>query len=214
MSRYQLFLLSALAAAAAASWIRAPYPHDMLLQHVPTAMALIGWAWLGRRYPVSDTAATCLAVFLALHLVGARYLYSNVPYDRWAEQLLGFDLSSRFGLRRNHFDRLLHFAFGALWVRPAWEVLVRRFRVPRRFAYYAAFELVLAVSLLYELLEWGISLLLSPEAADAYNGQQGDFWDAQKDMALALVGGLLALAVLALTRRRRAAAFPDGGGLP
>lgn len=203
MTRHQTALLVGIAAATAASWIRAPYPQDMILQHIPTVLALAAWPLLSRRYPVSDTAATCLAAFLLLHVLGARYLYSNVPYDRWAQGLLGFDPTVRFGLRRNHFDRLVHFAFGALFVRPVWEIEVRHRHLPRRAAWLTAFEFVLAASLLYELFEWGISIVLAPGAADAYNGQQGDLWDAQKDMAFALVGALLALAVLALTRRRR-----------
>ena len=53
----------------------------------------------------------------------------------------------------------------------------------------------MSTSLLYELFEWGIATTLSPEAAEAYNGQQGDMWDAHKDMALALVGGIIAAAM-------------------
>ena len=67
--------------------------------------------------------------------------------------------------------------------------------MPRRFAWYTAFEFVLAFSMLYELFEWGLAMVLSPRNADAYNGQQGDVWDAQKDMSLALLGAGLALLV-------------------
>ena len=204
MSRYQLSLLLLVALATAASWIRAPYPDQMLLQHLPTAAVLIAWPLLARRFPVSNAAATCLAAFL-LHVVGARYIYSYVPYDRWTSRIFGFELTRRFGFRRNHFDRLVHFSFGALWVRPAWEACVRYFRVPRRFAYYTALEFVLAFSMLYELVEWGLSLTLAPQDADAYAGQQCDIWDAQKDMSFALAGAALALAILVLTRRGRAA---------
>jgi putative membrane protein len=98
---------------------------------------------------------------------------------------------------------MVHFSFGALFVRPAWEICVLYLSVPRRFAYYVAFEFVLAFSMLYELFEWGLSLLLAAQDADAYNGQQGDMWDAQKDMALALLGALISLAFLFFTRRSR-----------
>lgn len=206
MTRYQRHLLWAIAALAALSFLSAPYPRDMVLQHLPTAAVLLAWPFLARRFPVSNTAATGLAAFLLLHVVAARYLYSNVPYDLWTRRLFHVDLTAAFGLRRNHFDRLVHFAFGLLFVRPVWEILVRHARVPRRFAYYAAFEFVLAVSMLYELFEWGLTMVLAPESADAYNGQQGDLWDAQKDMACAVVGALLALAILFLTRRWRAKA--------
>jgi putative membrane protein len=154
LSRYQLALLLLVASATVLSWIRAPYPDQMLLQHIPTAAVLIAWPLLGRRFPVTNAAATCLAAFMLLHVVGARYIYSYVPYDQWTRQLFGFELTRAFGFRRNHFDRLVHFSFGALWVRPTWEICVRYFRVPRRFAYYTAFEFVLAFSMLYELVEW------------------------------------------------------------
>jgi putative membrane protein len=203
VNRTQSVLWLLVGAAMALSWIHAPYPREMYLQHIPTVAALIGWPILARRFPLSNLAMTCLAAFLLLHVLGARYLYSNVPYDAWTERLFGFEITRRFGFRRNHFDRLVHFAFGVLWVRPVWEVCVRHLRVPRRFAYYAAFEFVLAFSMLYELVEWGLSIALAGPDADAYNGQQGDMWDAQKDMSLALFGAALALLVLLITRKKR-----------
>jgi putative membrane protein len=194
------------AAALLASWIRAPYPDEMLLQHIPTVILLAAWPTLARRFPLSAAAVTCLALFLLLHVLAARYLYSNVPYDDWSRRLFGFEPTERFGFRRNHFDRLVH--FGALWVRPIWEICVRYCRVPRRFAYYAAVEFVLAWSMLYELIEWGLSLVLAGADADAYNGQQGDMWDAQKDTSFALLGAGLALLALFFTRRGRKRTVP------
>lgn len=203
MNRYQIVLWAVVAATMALSWIHAPYPDQMYLQHIPTVAALVAWPFLARRFPLSDSAVSCLAAFLLLHVLGARYIYSYVPYDRWTQHLFGFEITRRFGFRRNHFDRVVHFAFGALWVRPVWEVCVRYLRLPRRFAYYTAFEFVLAFSMLYELVEWGLSLALAGQDADAYNGQQGDIWDAQKDMSCALLGAVIALAVLWITRRNR-----------
>ncbi|MGC4006400.1 MAG: DUF2238 domain-containing protein [Pirellulales bacterium] len=95
-----------------------------------------------------------------------------------------------------------------MFVRPVWEICVRYLGIPRRVAYYAAFEFTLAFSMLYELFEWVLTLVLASPDADAYNGQQGDAWDAQKDMALALVGAVVALCVLFVTRRRRAILVP------
>lgn len=181
--------------------MRAPYPQELVLQHIPTVLALVAWPLLARRFPVSDRTASCLAAFLLLHVLGARYLYSYVPYDEWLRVLFGTDLSASLGLRRNHYDRLVHFAFGALLVRPVREVLVSHFRVPPRLASYAALEFILASSMLYELLEWGLSVVLAPEMAGEYNGQQGDPWDAQKDMALAALGALFTTAAVRLGPR-------------
>ena len=201
--RLTVGLVAAVLLAVAVSWIQAPYPKEMVLQHVPTALALGTWAILARRFPLSDGSALCLAAILLLHVLGARYLYSYVPYDDWLRHLFGADLTSTLGWRRNHYDRLVHLAFGALSVRPAREILVAHLRMPRRLASYAAFEFVLAVSAVYELVEWILSIVLAPEAAGEYNGQQGDPWDAQKDMALAAAGALFALALGRMRRLRR-----------
>jgi putative membrane protein len=81
------------------------------------------------------------------------------------------------------------------------EALVRHAGLGRRTALYIALESVLAVSALYEILEWLITLTMEGSLATAYNGQQGDLWDAQKDMALAGLGALLAAGALAIRRR-------------
>lgn len=194
MPSYPKALLAAAALLMVLGCIGAPYPEQMYLQHIPTVLALVALALLAKRDPLSNAAFTCLILFLLLHILGARYIYSYVPYDRWAQALFGADLSSAFGFQRNHYDRLVHFAFGLLWVRPVREVCERWFRVPPKFARYTAFEFVLAFSLLYELFEWGLTMVLSPQDAAAYNGQQGDMWDAHKDMSLAMLGSLLGLA--------------------
>jgi putative membrane protein len=203
MSGYQKALLGILVVALAASGVRAPFPRETVLQHLPTVFCLVALPLASRRYPLSDAAFTCLVTFLLFHVLGARYIYSYVPYDAWAERLFGVSLTEAFHFRRNHYDRVVHFLFGALWVRPVWEVCVRYFGVPRRFAFYTAFEFTLAFSMVYELFEWALALLLSPAAADAYNGQQGDIWDAQKDMSFALLGAAIALVICILFERRR-----------
>jgi putative membrane protein len=209
MSTYQRIVLGAFVLIAALSCWRAPYPREMYLQHLPTAAVVAGLLVASRRFSLSNAAFSCLIAFMLLHVLGARYIYSNVPYDRWAERLFGADVTGTFGFERNHYDRLVHFCFGALAVYPVWEVCVRYFGVPRRFAYYTAFEFVLAFSMLYELVEWGLALVLAPEDAAAYNGQQGDMWDAQKDMSLALVGAALALGVLLVVHRKRCDSGPQ-----
>jgi len=204
MSRLQVTVLSLLALLLLVSMINAPYPNQMALQHIPTVLVLIASRFLCRRFPLTNPAFGCLAAFVLLHIIAARHIYSYVPYDEWTQCLFGFSVTDTFGFERNHFDRLVHFAFGLLFTRPVWEICVRYLEVPRRFAYYVAFEFVLAFSMLYEVFEWGLSLALAGPDADAYNGQQGDLWDAQKDMTLALLGSLLCLMVLYFTRHRRA----------
>jgi putative membrane protein len=68
--------------------------------------------------------------------------------------------------------------------------------------------LILATSLLYELFEYGLTLTLAPEMADSYNGQQGDIWDAHKDMALATIGALMAAVAVRLRKTLNKVAGP------
>jgi putative membrane protein len=200
MTRTTWALTTLLATVLAAASVRAPYPEEMYLQHSPTIVLLIALPLLSRRWPLSDRAFACLVAFLMLHTLGARYIYSNVPYDRWAAAFLGHDLSSTFGWQRNHYDRLVHFSFGLLWALPVYEVSVRYLGIPRRVAYYTVVEFLLAFSALYELFEWGLTMVLSPQDASEYNGQQGDIWDAHKDVSLALIGAMLSTAALLVTR--------------
>lgn len=177
-----------------------PYPEIALLQHIPTMLLLIASPALLRRWPLSTPALACIVVFLALHTLGGRYAYSNVPYDDWARWLTGSTLSEMFGWSRNHYDRLVHFAFGALSVVPVAEVARRWGGLGPRGTAIAVLGWVLATSCLYEILEWLLTIVAAGETADRYNGQQGDMWDAQKDMAFAAVGALL---ILPFTRAHR-----------
>ncbi|MGV3757102.1 MAG: DUF2238 domain-containing protein [Verrucomicrobiota bacterium] len=197
---YEHKLLLVLAVAMGLSCIGAPYPREMYLQHSPTLFLLFFLPWIMRRYPVSRASFTCLIVFMLFHTLGARYIYSYVPYDAWSAQFFGTRLQEAFGFQRNHYDRFVHFLFGLLWTLPVWEVLTRHFRVTPRLALYFAVEFVMAASMLYEVFEWGLTMVLSPNDANAYNGQQGDMWDAQKDMALAMVGAVMAAGLMRLKK--------------
>jgi putative membrane protein len=177
MTRAQLWLLGAFGALVAATWINPPWPAEQALHSSLTAIA-IGALWLLRRR--LDTAQWAWAlVFLALHTIAARWIYSFVPYDDWTDALFGVRLSEAFSWDRNHFDRLVHFAYGVCLTAVLRQKWLR------------SLEIVLATSALYELLEWAIAMTLAPELAEAYNGQQGDMWDAHADMALAALGALV-----------------------
>ena len=125
----------------------------------------------------------------ALHTIAARWIYSFVPYDDWTDALFGVRLSEAFSWDRNHFDRLVHFAYGVCLT-----AILRQ-------KWWRSLEIVLATSAAYELLEWAIAMTLGAEMAEAYNGQQGDMWDAHADMALAALGALITS--LASSARRR-----------
>ena len=142
---------------------------------------------------ISSRSYALASIFLFIHIIGARYLYSYVPYDAWTQQLFGISLNELFGWQRNMYDRLVHFSYGLLLFFAMLESSKSIFNVQSTKLLVAIALMVnMSSSLLYELLEWGIATTLSPEAAEAYNGQQGDVWDAHKDMALALLGGIIA----------------------
>jgi putative membrane protein len=150
-------------------------------------------------------------MFFALHTIGGRYTYSNVPYDAWSRAAFGRSITETFGFTRNHYDRLVHLSYGLLAVYPIREFLQRHLGVSPRLALYIAVESVIAVSALYELFEWLLSIVLAGPMADDYNGQQGDMWDTQKDMALATIGAFLSALFLRIRAYRSNAAAGSAG---
>lgn len=185
------------------SFIGSVYREYLPLQHIPTAIGLAVFLVLSRKYPLSNLSFTCISIFLLFHVLGARYVYSNVPYDEWAKAIFGKSISETFGWTRNHYDRFVHFIYGALFYIPMREVLIRFAHLPQKKSGYFAFEFIIASSTIYELLEWLIAIAMAPDQADAYNGQQGDMWDSQKDTLMAIAGALLIMVVLKVKGMRK-----------
>jgi putative membrane protein len=163
---------------------------QIFLQHTLTVLLLGALIITGIRHPLDDLSYTLLFAYLLLHLIGAHYLYSRVPYDDWSQSLLGFRISDALGWQRNHYDRLVHLCFGLLLFHPARVVTERLMKVPAGWSCFIAVLVIISFSAVYEHLEWLVSIVFAPETADSYNGQQGDMWDAQKDSVLAMVGAI------------------------
>lgn len=183
----QRWMLAAVALAVPLSAWGAIYPTNTWLQVGPVALMLPLAYRLLRHWTVSNASAACMTGFVLLHLFAARWSYSFVPYEAW----LGEGISAIFGSDRNNFDRLVHFLFGVLAMPPMVELGARHGGLSARMALAFALMFVLAVGGLYEIFEWSLTLSLAPEDAGAYNGEQGDMFDAQKDMALAGLGAVL-----------------------
>lgn len=196
MNRTQRLLVALTALAIPLSFLRAPYPSELVLQHAPTLVGIAALVVVMQRFGMSRLSFGCVLAFLWLHIIGARWIYSYVPYDELAEWLTGSTLSEWFGWRRNHYDRLVHFASGVLGAPIASEALQRVAGMKPRGAAVMSVAMVLAVGALYEIFEWQIAVLLAPSYAEAYNGQQGDVWDPQKDLALAGVGAAVSALLL------------------
>lgn len=204
-------MIGGLALLLAIAQVGQPYPAVAPLHHVPTLLLVLAAPMFLRRWPLSNAAVLCVALFFALHTIGGRYTYSNVPYDALAQGLFGTSVSEALGLERNHYDRFVHFAFGLLAILPTVEFLRRHCSAGPRLALFVAVQAVVAVGALYEMFEWVLTLVLGGAAVEDYNGQQGDAWDAQKDMVLAFAGALIGAAVLRLRASRPNGAAGSSG---
>lgn len=201
--RYQQVLFVLFLVFFAASCVLPPYLEFLLMQHVPTILAVMLLAYLSNRFAISRLSFSSIILFLGLHTLGARYLYSYVPYDAWSEHWLGINISEAFGFRRNHYDRLVHFSYGFLLAVPIQEFERRHLRLSVVLSSVLAIECILATSAAYELIEWLVAIVFTPKWADQFLGHQGDPFDAHKDMALATTGAILSISILALAGRWR-----------
>jgi putative membrane protein len=137
-----------------------------------------------------------LFLFSVFHSIGSTWLYSFVPYNDWFINLFGLDLDAYFEFTRNHYDRFVHFVFGVLLLAATKDLIMRRFKFNLKQALLVAFLSIQVFSMIYELFEWRIAVSLSEGMAESYNGQQGDHWDAHKDMALAMLGSMITWGIL------------------
>jgi len=182
----------------AAAWAYHPVdPKDWMLENALAAAFVLALIVSNRRFPFSNVSYTLIFAFLCLHTIGAHYTYSLVPYDAWAKKLTGTTINAIFGFQRNHFDRLVHFCFGLLLAYPIRELFIRIAGVRGFWGYYLPLDVTMSFSMLYELIEWAAASFFGSELGQAYLGTQGDIWDAQKDMALASLGALISMLLVA-----------------
>lgn len=169
------------------------YP-SYLTHQIGTVLMLGVLFWADRRLSISHLAFVSYLGFLAIHVIASHWLYSYVPYNEWYIALFSVDINQLFGFNRNMFDRVVHFAYGFLVYPIIFELLSHYFDpLPTHKKHLISLGFVMASSMAYELIEWWIALVLSSEHAENYNGQQGDIWDAHKDMFLATVASILSI---------------------
>jgi len=195
--REPALLLIAAAALLALSRVDAFEPGTWLLEIAPILIVAPILVVTARRFPLTPLVYRLLFVHAVILMVGGHYTYAKVP--------LGFWVQDAFGLARNHYDRLGHLAQGFVPAMLTREVLLRRSPLQR--GKWLAFLVVcvcLAVSATYELIEW-LTAVLGGSAADAFLGTQGDVWDTQWDMFMALVGAISALLLLSRVHDRQLA---------
>lgn len=163
-----------------------------LLHQVGTVFMLVLLFIIFKKIGLDFLSFTLYLLFLLIHIIGAHYLYSYVPYNDWIQQVFHFNLDQYMGWSRNMYDRLVHLAYGVLLYPLIYRVFQAWLPTARPFTLFLlVIQFVMASSVFYELIEWAIAIGLSPEEAENYNGQQGDMWDAHKDMLLATIGAII-----------------------
>ncbi len=175
--------------------INPSYPKDWALENAMGLILVLTLIITYKRFRLSRLSYTLIFIFLCLHTIGAHYTYAEVPYNEWTEKLFGRSLNSIFGWERNHYDRLVHFSYGFLMAYPIREFFMRVADSKGFWGYFFPLDITMSTSMLYELIEWGVALLVGGSLGMAYLGTQGDVWDAHKDMALATLGAMIAMTV-------------------
>lgn len=200
---YPMALLALFAIIFVALGIAPLFRQDWLLENMLVFIALPLFAFGIRRLRFSNLAYTLLFLFFVLHEVGAHYTYSLVPYDAWFEAFTGRTLNDLLGWQRNHYDRVIHFTYGLLIV-PIVVELFHHVAAPRGvWRFILPITFIASHSVIYELVEWAAAWRFGGDLGTAYLGTQGDEWDSQKDMVLALLGAVLGMLVLATFRPQR-----------
>jgi putative membrane protein len=194
--RYPLSLLAVYGVIWLALAIDPVFRDDWLLENFIVFIAIPLLIATARRLRFSDFAYTCLFVFFVFHVIGSHYTYSLVPYDDWLRMLGGIELDGR-----NHYDRLVHFTYGLMVTPAAVEIFAHYGRYPRSWAFLFPWLFMAAHSVIYELIEFAAAMAFGGDLGQAYLGTQGDVWDGQKDMLLALSGTTLMLCALATAGR-------------
>lgn len=180
-------------------------PKDYLTWLLEVSPALIGLAVLAatrRAFPLTPLAYALVLAHSVILMVGGHYTYADVPAGEW--------LRVTFDLERNNYDKLGHLAQGFVPAILARELMIRlRVVNGARWRVFLVVCVCMAISAVYELIEWGVALV-SAQAAESFLGTQGYVWDTQSDMGWALVGALLALASLTRLHDRQLARLGSG----
>ena len=193
-----------LAAGAVALVVSGLAPHDRLtwlLEALPVLIAGPLLVATARRFPLTPLAYRLIFAHALILLTGAHYTYAAVPLGDW--------VAGAFDLSRNPYDRLGHFAQGFVPAIVAREILIRRTPIRSgKWLVWLVLCVCLAVSAAYEIFEWGAAVI-GGASADAFLGTQGDQWDTQWDMLMALVGAATAQALLGRLHDRQIARLEE-----
>jgi len=188
--RLPLALLVVLAAICLATvWAPPAGRFSWLLEVGPGLIGVAVLVGTYRRFPMSRMVYLCVFLHVLILIYGGIYTYAKTPLGNWAMEAFGFS--------RNHYDRVGHVALGFFPAFVIREIYLRLTGMRRGgWLFFTVCSVALAIGAFWELLEWWVTLLVASDVGQAFLGSQGDVWDAQWDMFLALIGAAVALATL------------------
>lgn len=150
---------------------------------------VLALAFTYRSFRFTNLSYLLILLFLCLHTYASHYTYAGTPLDEWLKAVLH--------TKRSYYDRIVHFAFGLLWLLPAREFFVRAAGLSGFLSWAVPATVLFAGSAAFELIEAAAAMIAGPGAGEKFVGTQGDPFDAHKDMALGLLGTVIASAIFA-----------------
>ena len=200
--RYEMALLIVVLAVLVWSGIQPADRFTWLMEVFPVLIAVPVLLATYRRFRFTPLVYTLMAIHACILMLGGKYTYAQVP--------LGFWMERAFGLARNHYDRIGHFAQGFVPALIGREILVRLSPLRgSRWLPFVVLAFCMAISAFYEFIEWWVAIATG-EAATAFLATQGDIWDTQWDMFLAFIGAILAQLLLSRWQDRQLASMRTG----
>lgn len=181
------------------------HPHDRTTWWLEVAPVFIGFIAIfiaqAKGWRLSNFALALIGLHMIVLMIGGRYTYALVPAGEWAREAFGF--------ARNHYDRLGHLMQGLVPAIVCREIFIRNKVIARRgWMAFCVISVCMAISAIYELIEWAAALV-SAEASAAFLGTQGDNWDTQNDMFCALIGASFAVILLRIPHDRSMGKLAD-----
>jgi putative membrane protein len=171
-----------------------------ILEVAPALIGLVVLAFTRRSFPLTPLVYGLILLHCMILMVGGHYTYAEVPLFEHFKEWFGFE--------RNNYDKVGHFVQGFVPVMVAREIAIRQHVFKGRgWMNFFIVSFCLGFSALYELIEWAVAAT-SGESAEAFLGTQGYVWDTQSDMALALVGAIVGLLLLARWHDRQLQTMP------
>lgn len=176
------------------SWFVTDDQANWHIENMLTFSSFVIFSITYKRFKFSDVSYFFIVFFLFTHVYGSIYTYANNPFGFWLMEV--------FNWERNHYDRIIHFFSGFILAYPVVELSHRALKVPKHLLVYTPFLFAISTGALYEIMEWAVADLFFPNQGTNYLGTQGDVWDAQKDMALAVLGAVITMPFLDIYLRK------------